>query len=176
MLDKEVRNGIGTSRKKKTLFQAPWGAKKRVLLGRKHENVKEDEINFRTQKDPRENRKRDCRLRYFGHVLFAICERYYKMGCTYEAGKSKSVTHNSWLGFLSSPNILSKSNTQYKPGMNRSGSKPAWCIFLMDHSRPLFIFIFVLSIKLTVNIQYNFLPLTGFEPRTSGVRSERSTN
>ena len=48
MLDKEVRNGIGTSRKKKTLFQAPWGANKRVLLGRKHENVKEDEINFRT--------------------------------------------------------------------------------------------------------------------------------
>ena len=43
-------------------------------------------------------------------------------------------------------------------------------------SRSLFFFIFVFSIQLTVNMQYNFLPMTGFEPRTSGVGSNRSTN
>ena len=40
----------------------------------------------------------------------------------------------------------------------------------------LFFFIFVFSIQLTVNAQYNFLQMTGFEPRTSGVESDRSTN
>ena len=39
-----------------------------------------------------------------------------------------------------------------------------------------FFFIFVFSIYLTENIQYKFLPMTGYEPRTSGVRSDRSTN
>ena len=32
------------------------------------------------------------------------------------------------------------------------------------------------SLQLTENIQYKFLPMTGFEPRTSGVGSDRSTN
>ena len=40
----------------------------------------------------------------------------------------------------------------------------------------LFLFIFFFSIQLTVNIQYEFLPITGFEPRTFGVGSDRSTN
>ena len=41
----------------------------------------------------------------------------------------------------------------------------------------LFFFIFVFSIQLTVNIvQFKFLSMTGFEPRTSGIRSDRSTN
>ena len=40
----------------------------------------------------------------------------------------------------------------------------------------LFFFIFVFSNFNTVNIQYNFLPMTGFGPRTSGVGSNRSTN
>ena len=39
----------------------------------------------------------------------------------------------------------------------------------------LFFFIFVFSIQITVNVQYNFLPMTGFEPRTSGVGSNRAT-
>ena len=30
----------------------------------------------------------------------------------------------------------------------------------------LFFFIFVFSKQLTVNVQYKFLPMTGFEPRT----------
>ena len=46
----------------------------------------------------------------------------------------------------------------------------------MGHSRPLFFFIFVFSIQLTVNVRYKFLPMTGFEPRTSGIGSDRSTN
>ena len=46
----------------------------------------------------------------------------------------------------------------------------------MGNSRPLFFFIFVFSILLTVNVQYNFLPMTGFEPWTSGGGSDRSTN
>ena len=39
-----------------------------------------------------------------------------------------------------------------------------------------FLFVFVFSIQLTVNVQYKFLPLTGFEPRASGVRIDRSTH
>ena len=45
----------------------------------------------------------------------------------------------------------------------------------MGQSRPLFL-IFVFSIQLTVNIQFHFLPMTGFERRTSGVGSDCSTN
>ena len=40
----------------------------------------------------------------------------------------------------------------------------------------LFIFIFVFSIQLTVNVQYKLLPMTGFEPQTSGIGSDLSTN
>ena len=44
----------------------------------------------------------------------------------------------------------------------------------------LFFFIFVFSIQLTVgkqlNVRYKSLPMTGFELRTSGVGSDRSTN
>ena len=40
----------------------------------------------------------------------------------------------------------------------------------------LFLFIFVFSIQLTVNIQFNFLPMTGSEPQTYGIGSNRSTN
>ena len=40
----------------------------------------------------------------------------------------------------------------------------------------LFFLISVFSIQFTVNIQYKFLPMTGFEPWTSGIRSDRSTN
>ena len=43
------------------------------------------------------------------------------------------------------------------------------------HSRPLF-FIFVFSMQLTVNLGYKFLPMTGFEPWTSGIGSDRITN
>ena len=37
-------------------------------------------------------------------------------------------------------------------------------------------FIFVFSIQQIVNVQDNFLPMTGWEPRTSGVAIDRSTN
>ena len=40
----------------------------------------------------------------------------------------------------------------------------------------LFYFIFVFSIQLTVNVQYKFLSLIGFELRTSGIGSNSSTN
>ena len=40
----------------------------------------------------------------------------------------------------------------------------------------LFFFIFVFSIQLTINVQYKFFLMTGFEPQTSGIGSERSTN
>ena len=40
----------------------------------------------------------------------------------------------------------------------------------------LFLFIFVFSTQLTVNIQCKFLLMTGFEPRASGIGSDRSTN
>ena len=40
----------------------------------------------------------------------------------------------------------------------------------------LFYFIFVFSIQLTENVQYNILLMTGFEPQTSGIGSDRSTN
>ena len=40
----------------------------------------------------------------------------------------------------------------------------------------LFLFIFVSSIQLTVYVRYKFLPMTGFEQRTSGIGRDRSTN
>ena len=40
----------------------------------------------------------------------------------------------------------------------------------------LFFFIFIFSKQLTVNVQYNFLLMTGFELRTTGTGSNRSTN
>ena len=40
----------------------------------------------------------------------------------------------------------------------------------------LFFFIFVFPIQLTVNVQYKFLPMTGFYQWTSGIGSDRSTN
>ena len=40
----------------------------------------------------------------------------------------------------------------------------------------LFFFILVFSIQLTINVQYKFLPMTGFEMHTSGIGSDRSTN
>ena len=40
----------------------------------------------------------------------------------------------------------------------------------------LFFFIFVFSIQLTVSVLYKSLPMTGFELRTYGVGSNRSTN
>ena len=39
-----------------------------------------------------------------------------------------------------------------------------------------FLSIFVFSLQLTVNVQYRFLPMTGFEPRTSIIGSNRSNN
>ena len=40
-----------------------------------------------------------------------------------------------------------------------------------------FSFVFVFSIQLTVNnVQYKCLPMNGFEPRTCGIGSDRSTN
>ena len=42
--------------------------------------------------------------------------------------------------------------------------------------RVFFLFIFAFSIQLTVNVQYKFVPMTGFELRPSGVESDRSTN
>ena len=49
-------------------------------------------------------------------------------------------------------------------------------VFLKWAIPGLFFFIFVFSIHLTVNVQYKFLPMSGFEPRTSGMGSDRSTN
>ena len=40
----------------------------------------------------------------------------------------------------------------------------------------LFFFIFVFSIQLRINIQYKILPMTGFEPWTSWIGSDPSTN
>ena len=39
-----------------------------------------------------------------------------------------------------------------------------------------FFFIFIFSIQLTANVQYKCLPMSGFELRTSGIRSNHSTN
>ena len=49
-------------------------------------------------------------------------------------------------------------------------------IFLKCAIPGLFFLIFVFSIQLTVNVQYKILQMTGFEPRASGIGSERSTN
>ena len=51
----------------------------------------------------------------------------------------------------------------------------------MGHSRPLFLYfrLFNTADSKYINIYikiYKFLPMTGFEPRTSGIGSDRSTN
>ena len=48
--------------------------------------------------------------------------------------------------------------------------------FLKNGPFPASFFIFVFSIKLTVNVQYKLLPMTGFELQTPGIGSDRSTN
>ena len=55
---------------------------------------------------------------------------------------------------------------------------PPLLFFFFNWAIPgLFFFIFVFSVQLTVNIdQYKLLPMTGFETRTSGIRSDHSTN
>ena len=40
----------------------------------------------------------------------------------------------------------------------------------------LFFLIFLFSIQLTVNVKFKLLLMNGFEPRTSGIGSDRSTN
>ena len=40
----------------------------------------------------------------------------------------------------------------------------------------LFFFIYVFSKQLAVNVQYKFLAMTGFEPQTSGIGNNHSTN
>ena len=51
----------------------------------------------------------------------------------------------------------------------------SWHSYKMGHSQTLSL-IFVFSIQLTVNVQYKFLPMTGFEPRSSEIGSDHSTN
>ena len=53
--------------------------------------------------------------------------------------------------------------------------RTSWFFLKVGHSRPLF-FIFVFSIQLTVNVQCKCLLMTGFELRTFGIGSNRSTN
>ena len=52
----------------------------------------------------------------------------------------------------------------------------AFPIFLNWAIPGLFLFIFAFSIELTVNVQYKFLPMTGFKPGTSEMGSDHSTN
>ena len=68
-------------------------------------------------------------------------------------------------------------NTVSNSAMKVSAISADLSIFLKKWANPgPFFFIFVFSLQLTVNIQYKLLPMTGFEPRTSGVGSNRSTN
>ena len=67
--------------------------------------------------------------------------------------------------------------TGFKPGLSVEGlcnnHCPPLCFILfhcavkMGHSRPLFLY-FLLFNKLTIIVQYKYLPMTGFEPRISG--------
>ena len=57
-----------------------------------------------------------------------------------------------------------------------------WQNWLSNHKRflklmghfSLFFFIFIFSIQLTENVQYKLWPMTGIEPQTSGIGSDRS--
>ena len=52
-------------------------------------------------------------------------------------------------------------------------------IFFLGHSRPLFLYFRLFNTQLTENkcsLYKQILPMTGFEPRTSGIGSNRSTN
>ena len=49
--------------------------------------------------------------------------------------------------------------------------------FLKNGPFPASFFIFDFSIQFSsVNVQYKFLPMTGFKPRTSGIESGHSTD
>ena len=61
-----------------------------------------------------------------------------------------------------------------------SNPRPLECESLPITTRPeispnLFFF-FVFSIQLIINVQYKFFTMTGFKLRSSGIRSNRSTN
>ena len=45
----------------------------------------------------------------------------------------------------------------------------------MGQSQPLFLYFRLFNTVDSKNVQYKFLPMTGFEPQTSGVGSDRST-
>ena len=57
----------------------------------------------------------------------------------------------------------------------QTGLKHILSFFLMGHSRPLFLY-FRLFNTVDSNCTHKFLLMTGFEPRTSGIGSDRSTN
>ena len=58
-----------------------------------------------------------------------------------------------------------------------SNALPCHSNFFFKWAIPgLFFFIYVFSIQLTENVQYKFLPMTGFQLRTSGIGSNHSTN
>ena len=51
------------------------------------------------------------------------------------------------------------------------------CVILkMGHSRPLFVFIFVISTVNRKHVRHKISPMTGFKPRTSGIGSFRFPN
>ena len=76
--------------------------------------------------------------------------------------------------YLYFTNIVSRPNSLESMSNVRDTSKG---VKLKKWAIPgLFFFIFVFSIQLTVNVRYKFLPMTGFEPRTSGIGSDCSTN
>ena len=51
-----------------------------------------------------------------------------------------------------------------------------WWHFITDNARPLVLFSFFQYSWQKTSVQYKYLPMTGFELRTSGVGSDRSTN
>ena len=64
----------------------------------------------------------------------------------------------------------------FTPPFKSPPTRYVYLIFKKAAIPGLFFFIFVFSMQLIVNVQYKFLPMTGFELRTSGIGSNHSTN
>ena len=94
----------------------------------------------------------------------------------------KSYLANS-LFKLNKQNVLAENlkRCNFKEAKICSIPDPSYCFFFkMGHSRPLFLYFRHFNAQLTVNkcsiYIYKFLPMTGFEPRISGIGSDHSTN
>ena len=108
--------------------------------------------------------------KYLGYVCKKICHKQQKNRPIWSHWPAPTCSLTNSLNAQ-----ITLALRHWLPVATRYGE--IWYIVFLKWAIPgLFLFIFVFSIQLTVNIQFNFLPMTGSEPQTYGIGSNRSTN